>query len=69
MTIKVEEIRELENKLTELKAESVIEKNMFGQGIADKQIKAINQTLNLFGAGFRYSWDESQDKWVAHIYF
>lgn len=69
MTISLLKIKALEDKLTELKKESILEHDAFGSGVADKQIKAINQTLDMVEMGFSYGWDDEKEQWVAHIYF
>ena len=57
----------IEAKLTALKAWSIAEGNPTGFGKADLQIRAIQETLNALGYGFRYALD-GVDHWKAIIY-
>lgn len=64
MVIDLEKKEALENKLTELKKWSMHEHDAFGMSVYDLQIKAINQTLQMFGMSFMYDRE-----FKAHIYF
>lgn len=59
-----EAIAKVEEMLTELKKQSMIENNLYGLGVADKQIKAILATLEIMGLSFVY---EGPD-FTARIY-
>lgn len=59
-------INDIMDRLTALKAESVNEKHPFGRSAADREIKAINDTLQVFGVKWCYTWDES-GKWIAIV--
>lgn len=62
--INITMVANMESKLTKLKKESMAEANPFGLGEADKQIKAISETLSIIGAGFYFD-----KEMVAHITF
>lgn len=59
-------IHDIMDRLTKLKAESVQGGNPFGWGPADREIKAIDEVLQVFGVKWSYTWDES-GKWVATL--
>lgn len=59
-------INEIMNHLTELKAESIQSGNPFGWSSADREIKAIDEVLQVFGVKWSYIWDES-GKWIAVV--
>lgn len=59
-------INDIMDRLTALKAESVNEGHPFGRSAADKEIKAIDNTLQACGVKWCYTWDAS-GKWVAIV--
>lgn len=55
MSINYEQVGKVEAMLTSLKWDSdYFDHDAFGNGVADKQIKAINEALKIFGARFIY---------------
>ena len=61
-----EPVKAIIDRLTALKAESIAEADPFGQGPADREIKAIAATLAAFGD----KWNKPQakaGKWVATL--
>lgn len=59
-------INEIMERLTELKAESIQDSTPFGWSGADREIKAIDEVLQVFGVEWSYTWDKS-GKWVATV--
>ena len=59
-------INDIMDRLTTLKAESIAEADPFGWSAADREIKAIDDTLRVFGVKWCYTWGES-GKWVATL--
>lgn len=54
MKLDYQQIGKIEAILTSLKRDSMNENDSFGNSPADKQIKAIMETLKIFGARFIY---------------
>lgn len=61
-----EGIQAIMDRLTALKAESIAEADPFGQSPADREIKAIDNVLRIFGVEWHYTWDGSE-KWIATL--
>lgn len=61
-----EGIQAIMDRLTALKAESIAEADPSGQSPADREIKAIDNVLRIFGVEWHYTWDGSE-KWIATL--
>ena len=59
-------IDDIMERLTELKVESVNNGDPYGLSPADREIKAIDGVLQVFGVKWGYIWDET-GKWVAIV--
>ena len=59
-------INDIMERLTKLKAESIQDGKPFGNSSADKEIKASDEVLQVFGVKWNYTWDKS-GKWIAIV--